>query len=467
MKNLKYACFTLLILVLAGCTREISDDLPRARFSRNPEIFTDTFIGLGSDFYFPYAGAKPDVFSVDNRVAFKGVSSIRIDVPNADDPGGNFAGAIFRIDGAGRDLQDFNALTFYAKASQAATIAEIGFGQDFLGDKYRAFMTNVDFTTQWKKYVIPIPDPSRLLEERGVFQFAAGGIGPVGQEVGYTFWIDELRFEKLGKVAQPLPRIFNGENPTTSSFNGVTIPVTGTNVVFNVDGLDVSVNASPAYFNFRSSNPSVATVNNLGQVSVLSAGTSVITGTVGGGSNPMNALGSLTVNSAGQFNGAPTPPARNPANVVSIFSDAYQNVQVDNFNGFFQFQTTQGGKINIAGENILSYTQLNFVSINMFQSPDVNASAMTHLHLDVNVREALNPGDFLRVVIINNNGPNETSGSVNLVSYKPLVRDNWVSYDIPISDFAGLGVPNDVDLIFFVSDGTISNIYVDNVYFFR
>jgi hypothetical protein len=87
--------------------------------------------------------------------------------------------------------------------------------------------------------------------------------------------------------------------------------------------------------------------------------------------------------------------------------------------------------------------------------------------LDVNVREALRPGAFLRVVMINNNGPNETSGSVNLVNYKPLVRDNWVSYDIPISDFAGLGVPNDVDLIFFVSDGTISNIYVDNVYFYR
>lgn len=457
----------LLIFISVACTREETPDLPLARFSRNPEIFTDTFIGLGSDFYFPYAGAKPDVFSVDDRVAFKGTASIRIDVPNANDPGGNFAGAIFRIDGNGRDLQDFNALTFYAKASQAATIAEVGFGQNFLGDTYRAYMTNLNFTTQWKKFIIPIPDPSKLLEERGVFQFAAGGIGPLGQEVGYTFWIDELRFEKLGAIAHPLPRIFSGLNPTVSSFNGVTIPVSGTNVVFNVDGLDVSVNAAPAYFNFRSSNPSVATVNALGQVSVVSAGTATITGTVGGSGNQSNALGSLTVNSAGPFMSAPTPPARNASDVVSIFSDAYQNVQVDNYNGFFQFQTTQGGKIDIAGDNILSYTQLNFVSINMFESPNVDASAMTHLHLDVNVREALRPGAFLRVVIINNNGPGETSGSVNLLSYKPLVRDNWVSYDIPILDFAGLGVPNDVDLIFFVSDGTISNIYVDNVYFYR
>jgi hypothetical protein len=107
------------------------------------------------------------------------------------------------------------------------------------------------------------------------------------------------------------------------------------------------------------------------------------------------------------------------------------------------------------------------VSVNMFNSPDVNATGMTHLHLDINVREAINPGDFLRVQLINNNGPGETTGAVNLVNYKPLVSEQWVSYDIPISDFVGLGSINDIDLIFFISDGTISNIYVDNIYFYR
>lgn len=212
MKKINIILFSsLLIFGTIGCVREEFEDLPRARFSRTADIFTDNFVGLGSDFYFPYQGAKPDVFSVDENESYKGSASIRIDVPNADDPGGNFAGAIFRIDGAGRDLQDYNVLTFYARASQAATISEIGFGQDFLGDTYRAFRTNVKFTTNWQKFVIPIPDPSKLLEERGVFQFAAGGIGPEGEEVGFSFWIDELRFEKLGTVAQPLPRIVNGE----------------------------------------------------------------------------------------------------------------------------------------------------------------------------------------------------------------------------------------------------------------
>ncbi len=468
MKNTKFIIFSiLLIFSTIGCTREEFEDLPRARYSRAADIFTDTFVGLGSDFYFPYQGAKPDVFSVDENESYQGNASIRIDVPNADDPGGNFAGAIFRIDGSGRDLQDFNALTFYARASQAATISEIGFGQDFLGDTYRAFRTNVKFTTNWQKFVIPIPDPSKLLEERGVFQFAAGGIGPEGQEVGFSFWIDELRFENLGTVAQPLPRIVNGESLSINSFNGVTLPVTGTSVLLNVDGIDVSVEAAPAYFNFQSSNSSVATVNDFGEVSVVSAGQSKITAGIGPSGSEIAAVGSLNITSQGPFQSAPTPPARNPHNVVSIFSDAYQNVQVDNYNGFFQFATTLGGAVNIAGENIISYTNLNFVSVNMFNSPDVNASGMTHFHVDINVREDLNPGDFLRVQIINNNGPNENTGSVNLQNYKPLISEEWVSYDIPLSDFAGLGATDDVDLIFFISDGTISSIFVDNIYFYR
>ncbi len=468
MKNIYISLFSfLLILSTVGCMREEFEDLPLARYSRTADIFTDNFVGLGSDFYFPFQGAKPDVFSVDESESYEGIASIRIDVPDANDPGGNFAGAIFRIDGSGRDLQDYNALTFYARASQAATINEVGFGQDFEGDTYRAFRRNVQFTTNWQKFIIPIPDPSKLLQERGVFQFAAGGIGLEGEEVGFSFWIDELRFENLSSLAQPLPRIANGENQSVSSFDGVTLPVTGTEVILNADGVDISVVASPAYFNFRSSNPAVATVNNLGQVSILSAGNSTITATIGSEENEINAAGSLTVNSNGPFDAAPTPPIRNPGNVVSIFSDAYNNVQVDNYNGFFEFATTQGGAINIAGDNIISYTNLNFVSVNMFNSPDVDASAMTHLHVDINVRENVDPGDFLRLQIINNNGPTETSGAVNLVNYQPLLTEEWVSYDIPLSDFVGLGETNDVDLIFFISDGTISDIFVDNIYFYR
>ena len=82
---------------------------------------------MGSDFYFPYSGSKATAWTVDETEAYEGTASMRFDVPNADDPNGNFAGAIFRIEGAGRDLTKYDALTFWIKASQGVTIGELGF----------------------------------------------------------------------------------------------------------------------------------------------------------------------------------------------------------------------------------------------------------------------------------------------------------------------------------------------------
>ncbi len=463
IKLSKVLIFTMLLLGIVACERE-EQPLPNAEFPSNGDIFLDGFIGMGTNFYFPFVadGAKPDVFSVDDTEGFESTSSIRIDVPDADDPGGSFAGAAFVVDGGARNLTNFNALTFYARSSQSAIVSVAGFGLEYL-----TLLNNLRLTNNWKQFIIPIPDASKLTEVREMFIFSAGGIGEEGQEVGYSFWIDELKFENLSTVAQPLATIMDGEDEVVNTFNGVTLNVTGTNFTSNVDGTDVTVGASPAYYNFVSSDPTVVDVDELGRVTILGAGTSTITATLGQGDDAVEAQGSLTVVSSGAFLGAPTPPARDADDVVSIFSDAYENVQVDNYNGFFQFATTQGGAVNIESENIISYTQLNFVSINMFNSPNVDASDMTHIHVDINVRETVNPGDFLRLQIINNNGPTETTGAVNLGNYSPLLEEEWVSYDIPLSDFSGLGGTDDIDLIFFISDATIQSIYVDNVYFYR
>ena len=72
----------------------------------------------------------------------------------------------------------------------------------------------------------------------------------------------------------------------------------------------------------------------------------------------VQAEGSLIVNVLGQFNFAPTP-TRDPSNVVSLFSDVYENVTVDFFNGFWEpFQTTGSEDFEINGDNILNYTNL-------------------------------------------------------------------------------------------------------------
>ena len=69
MKTFKYIQakivlpLALLVLTLAGCEREISDEAVLATFDSTAEIFTDNFVGMGTDFYFPYGDgfAKPDI----------------------------------------------------------------------------------------------------------------------------------------------------------------------------------------------------------------------------------------------------------------------------------------------------------------------------------------------------------------------------------------------------------------------
>jgi len=213
------------LTLVVSCERELSDEAVFATFPSTAEVFIDAPVGLGTNFYFPYNGSKATAWTVDSEVSYEGNASMRFDVPNANDPEGNFAGAIFRIDGdgSGRDLSGFDALTFWAKATQAVTIGEIGFGEDFGENIYVTTRTNIDLTTNWVKYVVPIPDSSKLIQERGLLRYSAGGIGPVGNEVGYTFWLDEVKFEKLGTVAQPQPVILNGQDVVQQTFNGSII----------------------------------------------------------------------------------------------------------------------------------------------------------------------------------------------------------------------------------------------------
>ena len=318
-----------------------------------------------------------------------------------------------------------------------------------------------------RKYIIPIPDSSKLTEELGMFWYAAGTQGTGGS--GYVFWIDEIKFENLGTIAQPRPAILNGQDQFQQTFIGAAATIGGLTQTVNLPtGNDITVSAAPGYFDFASTNTSVAAANELGQVSISQAGTATITASLNG----VDAEGSLTLESLGEFTAAPTPPEREPANVISLFSDAYTNVPVDYYNGFFNGdgQTTQGGAppIVINNDAVINYTELNFVGIGTFLNvAPLDATQMTHVHVDINVQEDIDPGDFLTLQILNGvQSGNETSGSVTL-SASDLATNEWKSFDIPLGQFGGLGGREALGLFFFVSNATISNIYVDNLYYYK
>ncbi len=490
MKNINFNSLTkaflvAFIFIAASCERELSDEATNASFAKTAEIFTDTPIGMGTNFYFPYGpdalnpiGSKLNAWTVDGQVSYKGNASMRFDVPNSNDPEGNYAGGIFRVDGAGRDLSGYDALTFWAKASQGVTVGEIGFGEDFYPNKYITTMKNVSIGTNWKKYIIPIPDAAKLIQEKGMFRYSTGTQGTNGS--GYIFWIDELKFEKLGTIGQPRPSIANGINKTVSSFIGVTIPIVDLKETFNMpSGLDQAVFPAPAYFVFRSSNPNVATVDTKGIITIVGSGSAVITANIGGTLNAtsnefeggLNSIDSITVNSLGAFSLPPTP-TRDPSKVLSIFSDSYTNVPVAYYNGFWTPGSTTGSAdFSVNGNNFLNYTTFNYVGI-ATSNPTLNTTGMTNIHFDMYIPNSV-PANFSFLISIEDWGPNQVdNGSPQddtrqqiFVTASQVQANTWISIDAPFT----LVNRNNIGLIIMenINGSSLSNFYMDNIYFYR
>lgn len=471
LKSKKSAFVLMSLLLVLGCQNDDAD-LQTAKASSLAEIFIDSPVGLGTNFYFPYGagpdnpvGSKLNAWTVDQKVSYKGTASMRFDVPNSNDVEGNYAGGIFRIDGAGRDLRGFDALTFWAKSSQGVTVAEFGFGEDFFPNKYITTVRNITLGTTWTKFIIPIPDASKLVLEKGMFRYAANTTDTNGK--GYTFWIDELKFEKLGTIAHGQASIMNAKNASQTTFVGVKSTIDNFAATFNLpSGINQAVSLSSAYLTFSSSNPSVASVDASGVVTSLSAGTAVITAKFGDNA----AIGSLTIKCVGTYVNSPVP-TRNAANVISLFSNAYTNVPVNYYNGYWQpWQTTVSNDFTVGGDDVLNYTIFNFVGIE-YSSPTINATAMTHVHLDVFFPGPIAPGRELRVLVVDfgadgvYSGGDDTRHSTTFTA-PTLVTNKWIGIDIPFSSMPGLlSRAHLAQLILEGGDGSV--LYVDNIYYYK
>ncbi|MEQ8525313.1 Ig-like domain-containing protein [Gracilimonas sp.] len=458
----------LLMFIALGCERSV-DGLEEPNFPENPDVFIDGF-SSGLEYY-PFAGSRPDAFSVEEEDTYDNSSTaMRFDVPNEGDPRGAYAGAIFRDENGGRDLTSYNALTFYAKGTTAGTINEIGFGQDFLGNEYSVALNGLRLTTNWEKYVIPIPDASNLTSERGLFWYSEGP----EEGDGYSFWVDELKYENLNGLAQPRPAIVNGNDETQTSFIGSTIQVSGLTFTINqANGVDVTVGAAPAYFTFSSSDTDVATVNENGLIEVVGSGTAEITASLGDD----QANGSLTVESIGDFTAAPTPTEA-PEDVISIFSDAYDNVPVDFYNGFYApFQTTTSNDFSVNGNNVLNYENFNFVGIEFNQNvPTIDGSDMTNLSVDIYLPNDVPNGSAFAVNLRDfgaddafGGGDDTIASTVVSTGNNPvLVSGQWININLDIS---GMANKSNLGQIVFDSDQGAAlqgaTIYVDNIYLYR
>ncbi|MEY8849226.1 Ig-like domain-containing protein [Psychroserpens sp. XS_ASV72] len=483
MKNIKLfklnkaLALGMIMVLVFGCERDVTDDAVPATFPNTAEVFTDAPVGLTDNFFESFNPAEGyntlDTFEVVDNESYEGTSSIRIDVPSPDNPNGFLAGGIFRDRGAGRDLSGYDALTFWAKASTTATLASVGFGADFEQDKYPVVANGIQLTTNWTKYVIPIPDPSVLVQERGLFSYIAApfdvlGDGPNGNEIGWTFWLDEIRFENTGTIGQERPQIFNGQDLVQEVFVGSDITISGLGYTVNLaSGLDQTVFPSVNYFTFMSSDTSVATVSESGVVSVVGNGTATITAKIG----DVSAEGSLEITAEGAFVNAenPTLPA---SEVLSVYSDSYTNLSGLNVGAFNNGDIAISTQVFDGNEHI-AYENLQFVGVG-WDTP-IDISGYTHVHVDVQLVSA--GSSFIVELLdfgpdgVDNGFGDGSAGGFNATGQ--LIQDQWVGLDIPISSFTnstggggtGLTTFNNIGYVIFVSNS--GDVLIDNIYFFN
>ncbi|MEZ4986894.1 MAG: T9SS type A sorting domain-containing protein [Saprospiraceae bacterium] len=157
---------------------------------------------------------------------------------------------------------------------------------------------------------------------------------------------------------------------------------------------------------------------------------------------------------------APTPTDQN---VISLYSDAYTNVNVDFWNT--SWSQAMYEEVMIEGNPTHKYTNLGFNGIETTSAP-INASEMKYLHMDVwtpNITTLdIKLVSFLGDGFAGGNGDSEATVSVN-----PM-PSQWNHVMIPLTDFTAAGLTDLTDLNQYILTSTpfgSGTLYMDNMYF--
>ncbi|OIP83268.1 MAG: hypothetical protein AUK44_05615 [Porphyromonadaceae bacterium CG2_30_38_12] len=167
---------------------------------------------------------------------------------------------------------------------------------------------------------------------------------------------------------------------------------------------------------------------------------------------------------------APTPPARAAEDVVSIYSDAYTNITVNNFDaGWCGGAATT--EVMIADNKTLKKNAGIVCQGIDFSTNRKDLTSFTHLHFDFYITDTDLTGDVFNLKLVNfNGGDGESSAlevNINGGTTPQLVANQWVSVDVPITALGGVvagGLArNDVAQIG-ITTANVSYVWYDNIY---
>ncbi len=151
-----------------------------------------------------------------------------------------------------------------------------------------------------------------------------------------------------------------------------------------------------------------------------------------------------------------------------MWSDSYPNVPIDTWRANWGGVTTQVEDYSVANRHMKLYSSLNYVGIE-FLTEKIDASSMTHLHVDVYAPAGTN----FRLKLVS--FPSQLTHSVetpekifNASSTPAFNSGTWSSLEIPLTDFQ---LPTDWDwssigqLVLASTDAQL--VLVDNLYWHK
>ncbi|MEY2763716.1 MAG: hypothetical protein RLZZ205_140, partial [Bacteroidota bacterium] len=274
---------------------------------------------------------------------------------------------------------------------------------------------------------------------------SVGQIKLVGTPFGSsTVYMDNMYFWKSANA------------PTLSNF---TVP----SKVFGDAAftLTAPTSNSTGSFTYSSSNTAVATISG-STVTLTGVGTTTITATqaAAGAFGAGSITATLVVSSPPPATAAPTPPSRNASNVISMYSDAYTNVTIDTWSAVWD--QADVSDVTVSGNNTKLYTNFNFAGVE-FTNNQINATNMEKFHIDIWTPDA----NVFKVKLVDFGANGVYGGGDDVeheIGYTPA-KNQWVSYDINLSDFTGLVTRGHLAQFIMVAEG--ATVYMDNIYFWR
>jgi len=168
--------------------------------------------------------------------------------------------------------------------------------------------------------------------------------------------------------------------------------------------------------------------------------------------------------------GAPAQPERNAQDVISIFSDAYDDIEITEWSP--EWSPAEYEFVTIDGTSTVRIDFGPFIGID-FQNDRQNMSEMTHFHMNFWTSNDTFDKSFNLKFSEWGGTDGEVSAfefSINNASNPPLDEQGvWVTVDIPFDSWTPVNAPSAVrgDVAQFLITSNLDVVYVANIYAYR